>query len=98
MSDSTETYEVSEVLLGFQPYLLIQFRTGDEGPEDLRAVVECGGGLEGMDDIGTTLAMVLSDLPEAANPLIAALDELAAEDGMAEPVRRVREAFGWVDQ
>lgn len=56
---STESVQVTQHLLGLEPYVLLTFRNGGEGPDDLRIGIEFGGGV---DDVRTALLLTLAQL------------------------------------
>lgn len=57
------TTEITQVLLGFRPYVLIEAKLGPDGDDDLRLVINAGGGPSGIEDIAGMLAMALTEIP-----------------------------------
>lgn len=93
--------EITQHWLGMEPYVLIQLKLGDEGPEDVRARIERGGGVDTMSEVGSVLAMALSGLDDDDNPLAHELTDLVTEHPEhAAVVAMIRERLGWssVDQ
>jgi hypothetical protein len=90
------TTSVTQHWLGLEPYVLLTFRKGDQGPDDMRAGIESGGGIENTEDVGTALAITLSGLDAQANPFDQDLTALAGEHPeYAEAVAAIRQRFGW---
>jgi hypothetical protein len=55
--------ELTQAILGLEPYVLLTLVMGDEGPDDLRLKVNAGGGITSTDDIRSALMMALESLP-----------------------------------
>lgn len=51
--------------LGFAPYVLIEFKTGPDGDDDLRADLSAGGGIASTEDMRSALQLALDNLPGA---------------------------------
>lgn len=77
MSDSVQPPEglpkgekiaLTHHMLGTRPFVLIQFKYGGEGDDDLRADLEFGGGITSTSDVRDALVMMLDSLhPEGAS-------------------------------
>lgn len=75
--------------LGFKPFVLLEFRNGGEGPDDIRLELTFGGEID-EDEVGTALWVALTSLPDERSPLVALLDECAADPDLAPAVARIR--------
>lgn len=60
------TIELTQVVLGLEPYVLVRFALGDEGPDDLRAVISAGGGIGSVEEMRDALGLALANLPAPA--------------------------------
>lgn len=87
----TESIELINPLLGLEPYVLLEFRQGDEGEDDLRINLRAGGGMESNDDIAMALLMALTNLP-SLGPFGEALDQIA--ESHPEAITLLREELG----
>jgi hypothetical protein len=58
------TFELTQVMLGMEPYVLLRFRLGDEGDDDLRMIIDAGGGVT-QGDLRDVLEAALESLPGA---------------------------------
>ncbi len=102
---SEQTITLIQPMLGMEPYVLLEFRIGDEGPDDLRVGVRAGGGV---DDVGAALLMALTNLPGNGGPLGDLLAEIETEyqherlsptemnrrDGVLYAIARIRDELG----
>lgn len=52
-------------LYEMEPYVLLIYRNGDEGDDDLRCSISAGGGISTEEEIGAALRLAVSSLPDA---------------------------------
>jgi hypothetical protein len=84
--------ELNFPTLGVEPFVLLEFRKGDE--DDLRIGLRAGGGIGSNDDIAVALLMALSNLP-TLGPFGEALDRVAAI--YPEAIALLRDELGLTD-
>jgi hypothetical protein len=102
-----QTVEMINPMLGLEPFVLVEFRQGDDG--EMRLALRYGGGVDSAEDAGSTLWLALTQLPDWGGPLIrvlAALEdenqpddslplgEMNVREGVRHAVIHIREAFG----
>lgn len=56
--------ELVHAVLGLRPYVLIEFKLGPDGDDDLRVSLNAGGGIHTVAHIRETLTLALESLPE----------------------------------
>lgn len=61
---SGQRNELVHAALGLRPYVLIEYKMGPDGDDDLRAVLNAGGGISSVADIRDALTLALDGLPE----------------------------------
>jgi hypothetical protein len=90
----SETIELSQHILGMQPYVLIE-ASADPDDGELVLSVKAGGGAA--EQIGALPLMMLGNLPAADNPLTQAVAELLAEEPAPdrEALRRFADYVGF---
>jgi len=71
--------ELTQVILGLRPYVLIEAKIGPDGDDDLRLVINAGGGPSGRDDIASMMVMALMEMPEGVALMRQAVSELGDE-------------------
>lgn len=71
-----QTIELSQVILGMQPYVLIE---ADTDPADGELVLKVKGGGGAAEQIGALPFLMLTQLPVESNPLTTAIGEYLAE-------------------
>src|SRR4051812_37917364 len=92
----TDNIKLTQHWLGLKPYILLEFVPGDEGPDDLRVGIDWGGAVDTPGDVGVGLALALSGLDPADNPLNVELDDLVRDyPEHADIVAVIRSRFGW---
>lgn len=99
---STEKITLTDHLLGLRPYFLLEYKQGDEGPDDLRAVVEFGGGPESTEDAVSMLWLFLTTVENGMRPLTEIFDALESDPlgdpnsqaGVEYAIERIREDLG----
>lgn len=74
-----ETIELIQPTLGLRPFVLVEYFDGADGPDDLRADVQGGGGISTTEDIRVALSLALENLPDNAR-LKAALAAIEPDD------------------
>lgn len=86
---TTETIQLTQVVLGLEPYTLIRAKDHSDGSGDLALVVEAGGGAEDQPLYMPLLA--LTEAPTEGNPVYELLVKLADDDTAAWDVATLRE-------
>lgn len=78
MSETTTT-ELTQVWLGLRPYVLVEAKFGPDGDDDLRLVINAGGGPSSTEDIVGMLAMALAEMPGGEATIREIVAQLDAE-------------------
>jgi hypothetical protein len=90
----TETFTLTQHLLGLRPYVLIEAKPDDDDPEELALAVSAGRVED--DKIGYLPLLMLTALPANINPLTIAAEAMIVEHpDLAEPLAAFAEYVGF---